>query len=348
MPLRTVSQGPVRVGVVGCGVVADYGHIPAIHRCDLAKLVAFADPDEKRRRTQMDKYGLPGFESFEAMAEAVEMDAVSICTQPDIKLDMVRIAAAHGLHAFCEKPLTDTLEQAEPLVQIMDEAGLMVGVAFVYRGKEVVQRMMELLREGTIGKLRVLRTENLWDYHGIRGRVYPAERRRRALANLGTFDCGVHQLDLLRYMTGGEFADVHAVGTIVEPENEYPDHVIAHGRMDNGVLVYLEESAVYGHTAAEGPRVIHRYHMIGENGVMSCGSTGVGGGATELYVVSGEKQWTETVGGGKAWDGTYRQFYQLILGQPVEHRFVADGHDALANMRMARQIVGQCMAGEEG
>ncbi|NLF39108.1 Gfo/Idh/MocA family oxidoreductase, partial [bacterium] len=330
------------------GVVSDYGHIPAIHRSPHAKLVAFADPDKERRERQAKKYGLPCFASFDEMVKAVTLDAVSIPTQPAIKLDMIRIAAANGLHAFCEKPLTDTVEQADELVRLMDAAGLFVGVAFVYRGKSTVQRMMELIREGAIGRLRAIHIENMWDYHGLRDQAERGDRRHRALQNLGTLDCGVHDLDLARYMTDGDFASVHAVGTIIEKANSYPDHIIMHARMNNGVLVSIEESAVWGYTARERPVYHQGYHAVGDNGILSTSS---GDWAAELHkstlrVISGEKQWTESLSAEKAWDDTYNQFFQIILGQPVAHRFIADGHDALINMRIAREIVAQC--GESG
>jgi predicted dehydrogenase len=338
------------MGVVGCGVVADYGHIPAIARAAGVELAGFADPCRERREAQAHKYGKPCFASFEEMARAVALDAVTIATQPDLKLAMIRIAAAHDLHAFCEKPLTDTLEQAEELVALMDAANLFVGAAFVYRGKRVVQRMMELLRTGAIGRLHAVHIENLWDYHGWRDQALRGERRHRALRNLGTLDCGVHHLDLARYMAGSDYDSVHAIGTIVESDNMYPDHIIMHARMRNGVLVSLEESAVWGHTAAERPRYDQSYRMLGDNGVLSAsfGDWDNTRQATRLHVISGGRQWTETVSSEKAWDDTYDQFFRVIRGDEPPHRFIADGHDALMNMRIARDIITQCQTGAQG
>ena len=344
MKMKTVAQAPVRIGVVGCGVVADYGHIPAIDRATEAELVGFCDPDKTRREAQAKKYNRPCFASFKEMAGQVKMDAVAICTQPDVKLEMVRIAAAHGLHAFCEKPLTDTAAQAEELVRLMDDAGLFVGTAFVYRGKQTVQRMMELLHKGAIGTLRAVHIENLWDYHGLRDQAVRGDRRHRALANLGTLDCGVHDLDLARFMAGSDYADISAIGVIVEAANTFPDHIIMHARMQNGVLVNIAESAVWGYTAAERPVYEQSYRMVGENGVMSSGfgDWGAQHQRGELRVISGPKQWLESLSAEKAWDDTYRQFFQVILGQPVPHRFIADSHDALANMRAAQTVIEQC------
>ena len=62
----------------------------------------------------------------------------------------------------------------------------------------------------------------------------------------------------------------------------------------------------------------------------------------DLRIVSGEKQWVEHLASGKAWDETYRQFFQVILGREIPHRFVADGHDALANMRAAQTVIQRC------
>ena len=53
--MKTVKSEKVRTGVVGCGVVSSYGHIPAIYNAPEAELVAFADPNEERLKAQMDR-----------------------------------------------------------------------------------------------------------------------------------------------------------------------------------------------------------------------------------------------------------------------------------------------------
>lgn len=333
---------PVRIGVVGCGVVAGYGHIPAIAGIEEARLVAVADPDKARRDAQVEKHGVPGYPDMEAMLAAERLDAVALPVHPAIKLDLVRIAAARGLHVFSEKPLSDTVEEAEEIVRLMDEAERFLAIAFIYRGKELVRRMRELITGGAIGRLQAVHVENLWDYHGLRDEAY-AKRRRRALENLGTLDCGVHHLDLVRFLSGGEFDQVSAVGRIVEAENRYPDHILAHGRMDNGVLFTVQESAVWGHTAAERPAYVQAYRALGDNGVMTSESTVVNGRQeTVLRIVSGGREWTEPLDTEKAWVPAYRQFCQVIRGRNIPDRFLADGRDALANMRIARQVIDLC------
>jgi predicted dehydrogenase len=173
-----------------------------------------------------------------------------------------------------------------------------------------------------------------------------AARRRRALRNLGTLDCGVHDLDLLRYLSGGEFDLIQAVGTCVEPENPYPDHLSVQGRMDNGVLFALEESGVWGHTAKERPAYFQSYRLLGEKGLMAAQVEFSHHRPVELQVVSDGIEWFEEVGSEKAWDDTYRQFFEVILGRRGGDAFIADGRDALANMRAASEIIAQCQARE--
>jgi predicted dehydrogenase len=348
MPIKPVKRDRVRVGVVGCGVVAGYGHIPAIARCELAEICAFADPSEERRKKQADKYGKPCFASFEEMVAKVELDAVSIPTHPGIRLGLVKTAAQHGLHAFCEKPLTDTVAQAEELLRLMDAANLFVGMAFVYRGKPEVQRMMQLVREGAIGRLRAVHIENMWDYHGLRSDGWGGDyvgRRHRALQNLGTLDCGVHDLDLARYLSGGDYGEIHAIGGNVESANEHPDHIILNSRMTNGVLLSIEESGVWGYRAKEKPKYQQSYRLLGEDGALCAFHDFGGKSGSHLEIISGEKQWTEPVSAEKAWDETYRQFYAIILGKELPHRFLADGHDALINQRIACEVIAQCKRG---
>lgn len=347
MTIQTVQGDKVKTGVVGCGVVSSYGHIPAIANADEAELVAFVDPNSGRLADLVKEYDKPGYASFEDMLANEDLDAVAIPTHPDIKLEQCRIAAENGLHVFCEKPLTDDEAQAEELVRLMDEKGLFVGMSFVYRGKRIVQRMMELAAEGAIGHLKAVHLLNLWDYHGLRDAAQRGDRRRRALANLGTLDCGVHHLDLARYMSGSDFKQIQALGDIVEPENTFPDHIVVQARMDNGVIVTIDESAVYGYTAKERPLYAQTYCMIGDGGALSA-NLGDWGDTCELYVISGEEQWREQVAADKAWDETYRQFFQTILGRQPERAFIANGHDGLINMQVAREIITQCEAGMHG
>ncbi len=91
---------------------------------------------------------------------------------------------------------------------------------------------------------------------------------------------------------------------------------------------------------------IPAYSLIGENGVLHVGTSSLGPESSRLYVVSGEKQWMEDGQAAKAWDTTYGQFFQIILGREMKNRFIADGHDALANMRIAREVIAQCQAGD--
>ncbi len=343
--LRIVSKAPVRVGVIGCGFVANYGHIPAIDRQPHAELVAFCDPSEASRTRQAKRYGKPAFATVEAMLERVELDAVTIATHPDIRPALIETVAARGLHVLSEKPLCRTPEEAESITALMERDGLLLGMAFIYRGKPVVQRMCTLLREGAIGRLRSVMIDNLWDYHGLRSEA-EATRRRRALENLGTLDCGVHDLDLVRFFGGGDFAEIRASGVIVEPENRYPDHLGVQGYLCNGVHFCLQESGVWGHTAAERPRYFQSYRLLGDNGLMVARLDFGGREPVQLQIVSGEKEWVEAESEKKAWDATYSQFYDRVLGRTTDAPFLATGEDALANMRAASTVVQQCLAAQ--
>ncbi len=181
--MKTVASDTVRIGVAGCGVVSGYGHLPAIHEIPGFRLVAVADPDEDRRQAQANQYGVPAYPDLAAMLAKERLDAVSLPVQPDIKLELVRLAARHGLHVFSEKPLSDTVEQAEEIVRLMADADCFLAIAFIYRGKEVIRRMKTLIDDGAIGTLQALHIDNLWDYHELRDPTL-APRRRRALANM--------------------------------------------------------------------------------------------------------------------------------------------------------------------
>ena len=122
-----------RIGVMGCGVVADYGHIPAILDTEGLDLVALYDPNPERLSFVAAKFGnLPAFTDVEAFFSA-GLDAVLVCSPAGAHLTNVLDAARHGVNVLCEKPLALNDEEAEQAILAMERAGKMLFTGFVYR-----------------------------------------------------------------------------------------------------------------------------------------------------------------------------------------------------------------------
>jgi predicted dehydrogenase len=259
-----------RIGLMGCGTVATYGHLPAIATTEGLTLAAVFDPSPAAVEAAAAKYGVPGFTDPEAFF-AVGMDGVSITSPAPYHAENAAAAARHGVHVLCEKPLgTDDTEIAG-MIRTADAAGTMLFTAFDYRFSPISQTIYRLVREGAVGEVRSLRLIYIWNCHGkyatVDGRrVLQARRAARMDEGGPMVDCGVHQIDLARWWTGSEVVRWSSAGAWVD-EFAAPDHLYLHMDHANGVHTMVELSYSYNHTSAEASPHF-TYELIGTEGVI--------------------------------------------------------------------------------
>src|ERR1041385_3016234 len=94
-----------RVGLMGCGTVAMYGHLPALASEQGLELTAVFDPDSTRLKAAQDKFAVPNaFTDAESFFKS-GLDAIVVTSPAGVHPQNVRDAARHGKHVLCEKPL---------------------------------------------------------------------------------------------------------------------------------------------------------------------------------------------------------------------------------------------------
>lgn len=261
----------LKLGLMGCGVVASYGHIPAIMQSPDFELEAIYEPDRSRTEQLRTKYDVDVFADPDAFFRA-GFDAVVITSPAPHHIVNVRDAARCGKHVLCEKPLAMDEVQAEEMIALMERAGLSLFTAFDYRFSPVSQTIKRSVADGLIGDVRSLRLSYIWNNHGKFVRAdgsqpqLNARRLGRMLEGGPMVDCGVHQIDLARWWLGSDVARFHAEGAWVD-EYESPDHVYLHMTHENKAHTLVEISYSYGHTAKE-PVPGYVYDLIGTDGVI--------------------------------------------------------------------------------
>jgi len=100
----TSVSAPLRLGLVGCGRLAECGYAPAAARAKGVAIVAVSDPDRARRGLLAGKFGAPSFARTSEMFAAVALDGLVICSTPEHHEEAANEAAAAGLTALVEKP----------------------------------------------------------------------------------------------------------------------------------------------------------------------------------------------------------------------------------------------------
>lgn len=98
----------IPIGVIGCGTVAQYGHLPAIAKTKRLSLVAVSDLDAATCKKAAGLYGVDGYADYRELLSRREIQAVSVCTRVSSHFEIVSAALKAGKHVFCEKPFADT------------------------------------------------------------------------------------------------------------------------------------------------------------------------------------------------------------------------------------------------
>ncbi|MBV7508367.1 Gfo/Idh/MocA family oxidoreductase [Bacillus sp. sid0103] len=234
----------LRVGIIGCGSIAQHRHIPEYQANRNVEIVAVCDIDEERVKEIAEKYELAAYTSFDELISSGTVDAVSVCT-PNYLHAPISIAALNAnLHVLCEKPMATSKQEAEAMIAAAKESGKKLMIAHNQRFVPSHQRARQLIASGEIGKIYSFRTAfghggpEGWSVDGKDSWFFQKEK-----AFVGAMgDLGVHKTDLLRYVLGEEIVEV---GAFVETSSkEFADVD------DNAVCVLKTESGMIGTLAA--------------------------------------------------------------------------------------------------
>ncbi|MCA8956382.1 MAG: Gfo/Idh/MocA family oxidoreductase [Planctomycetes bacterium] len=202
----------LRVLVVGCGNMGT-SHARAYRSLDEFELVGLVSRGpQSRERLAAELGGAPTFGDFAAALRETAPDCVSINTYPDTHFALCRQSLSAGAHVFAEKPLANTVAQAEELVAMARERGRKLMVGYILRVHPAWQRFIEQAR--TLGKPLVMRM-NL--NQQSRGKDW--ETHKALMNSISPIvDCGVHYVDVMCQMTGARPLRVSAIGARLSDE----------------------------------------------------------------------------------------------------------------------------------
>jgi len=229
----------LRMGMVGGGQGAFIGGVHRIAATldQQAELVAgcFSRDPENTKTTGKQLYLNPArcYDSYKQMAEAEaklpedeRIDFVSIVTPNVSHFDIAKTFLDAGFHVVCDKPMTYSLEEAQALVKIVSEAGLVFALTHNYTGHPLVRHARELFKSGQMGTVRKVIVEYLQDFlmypHEKEGQKQAVWRVDPAQSGLGGTlgDVGTHALNLLEYVTGDPVTELCADKSTFLPDRK--------------------------------------------------------------------------------------------------------------------------------
>ncbi|MFI6280162.1 Gfo/Idh/MocA family protein [Streptomyces sp. NPDC050988] len=215
------GRPPLGVGMVGyafMGAAHSQGWRTVGRVFDLPRrpvLAAVCGRDAGAVRAAADRLGWAAAETdWRALISREDVDVVDICTPGDSHAEIAVAALAAGKHVLCEKPLANTVEEAEAMAeaaQAAAERGQVAMVGFNYRRVPATSLARKMVAEGRLGTLRHIRVTYLQDW--LVDKEFPLTwRLRKETAGSGALgDLGAHIVDLAQYVAGEPVVGVSAL-----------------------------------------------------------------------------------------------------------------------------------------
>jgi len=233
---------PVKVLVVGCGNMGK-SHAKAYHSMEGFEIVGLVSRGEKSRQDLIEILGhdYPQFSDYTEALEQSKPDAVSINTYPDTHAKYTKMAFAAGAHVFLEKPIAESVEEAQEIVAAAREANLKLVIGYILRVHPSWMKFIEVAQG--LGKPLVMRMNLNQQSSGKNWETH------KCLMNSMSpiVDCGVHYVDVMCQMTRSRPVRVSAIGARLSEE-------LNEGMYNYGQLqVSFEDGSVGWYEAGWGP-----------------------------------------------------------------------------------------------
>jgi predicted dehydrogenase len=240
----------INILVVGCGNMGT-SHARAYHKLNDFNIVGLVSRGpESRNRLSKELGGLTTFGDYEEAFNETKPDAVCISTYPGTHAEYAITALEAGAHVFVEKPLAETVEDAEAVVNAAEKADKKVVVGYILRHHPGWIRFIEYAEK--LGKPLVMRmnlnqqsTGSEWNVHkGIMESMSPI------------VDCGVHYVDVMCQMTKARPTHVHAIGARLSDD-------LKPGMYNYGQLqVAFDDGSVGWYESGWGPMISEQAYFV--------------------------------------------------------------------------------------
>ncbi|MGH3344027.1 MAG: Gfo/Idh/MocA family protein [Carbonactinosporaceae bacterium] len=220
----------MKIGLAGAGRVGAF-HAELLRTLPEVDRLVVADADVSRARAVARRLEVDAVGDVEELFGS-GLDGLVITAATDAHAPLIKQAATAGVPVFCEKPLARDVAGTLEVIEVVEDAGIPVQVGFQRRFDAGHRAVRDALRSGRLGWVHTLRSCTL----------DPAPPTPEYVsASGGMFrDCGVHDFDVIRWVTGREVVEAFAVGA-----NRGAAYFREHGDVDTGAaLLTLDDDTI--------------------------------------------------------------------------------------------------------
>ena len=230
----------IKIGILSFAHHHGEAYISNLRNMDGVELLGVADDDPARGAEIAGQNDARPFSSYEALLDA-KPDGVIICTENNRHRPLVEMAAAHGIHVLCEKPIATTLEDARAIVDVCEKAGVLLMTAFPMRFSAPLLEIKGRFDNGDFGDIYCFNATN----QGELPTKYRAWFADPELAGGGAImDHTVHLVDMMRWFTGSELETMYARSNRIfhADEVEVETGALEMLTFENGVFATIDAS----------------------------------------------------------------------------------------------------------
>ncbi len=254
----------LKVGIIGCGGIANGKHMPSLQKVKECEMVAFCDIIVERAEEAAKKFGVEGakvYTDYKELLKDTSIDVVHVCT-PNRSHSFITVDALEsGKHVMCEKPMAINSVEAKKMLDAAARTGKKLTIGYQSRQRGDAQYMKKEAENGRFGDIYYAKATAL---------------RRRAVPTWGVFldeyeqgggpliDIGTHALDLTLWVMNN-YKPKYCVGTTYHALNDQTETANPWGDwdpakftvedsafgfivMENGATIVLESSWAINHT----------------------------------------------------------------------------------------------------
>ena len=214
-----------KVGIVGTGYWSEK-HVRAWQSIETVQINGLCDRKAELLKEKGDLFHIPSenlYLDINNMIENADIDVIDIVTPPETHLELVKLAAKARKHIMCQKPFARSIEEAEEMVKIANDAGVRLMVTENWRWLEPFQIIKNMLDENIAGAIQTVRYIHT-DWYSPR---FSPEKTLpqpffRDMPKLLFFEMGVHWFDTWRFLFGEPkrlYAETKRISPYVQGED---------------------------------------------------------------------------------------------------------------------------------
>ena len=260
----------LRIGIIGCGKIAQVRHLPEYAENPDVQIAALADLNLERTKELAQRYGAKAYASDKELLADPSIDAVSICSANNSHAEMAIAALKAGKHVLCEKPMATNLADCEAMVQAADANGKFLMIGHNQRLAKAHSLARKLIVEGLIGDIITFRTifghggPETWSIDPGKNTWF-FDKNRAAMGAMA--DLGIHKTDLIQFLTGQRVIRTTARVTTLDKKDASGNLI---GVDDNAICIYELSGGAMGTMTASWT-----YYGAEDNSTILYGTKGI-------------------------------------------------------------------------